>query len=156
MWGNQSSSGSLFFTFSTSQGMQAPFWLPLLWVLHLLLGALLQKSFSGACCPHGMIIVMPFSFKTLMVDFPPKLALPHAAPHLSLPSSNIRTPVVPDPSPRESHSGLCNLTWMEGGSSLHGERAAVVWQLSSRKDSSNSIPPIQFPSLWHSHCGRII
>ena len=155
MWGNQPSSGWLFFTFSTSQGMQAPFWLTLLWALHFLLGALLQKSVSQACCPHGRIIVMPFSFKTSMVDFPPKLALPHAAAHLSLLPSSIQTPGVPNPSLRESRRELCNSTWMEGGSSLHSEWAAVVWQLSSRKDSSNSIPPIQFPSLWHSRCGRI-
>lgn len=69
---------------------------------------------------------MPFSFKTSMVDFPPKLALPHTAPHLSLLPSSIQTPGVPDLSLQESRSKLCNSTWVEGGSSLHGEWAAVV------------------------------
>ena len=145
------------FTFSTSQGMQALFWLPLLWALYFLLGALPQKKLSGACCPHGRIIVMPFSFKTLMVDFPLKPALPHAAPTCSFSPATFRHQWSLTPA-RGSHA-VSPVNWL--GRKGHFPQwwvgwAAVVWQLSSRKDSSNSIPPIHFPSLWHSRCGRII
>ena len=61
-------------------------------------GGLLEKSFSGACCPHGRIIMMLFSFQNSVVDLLPKPALPHAAPSSSalfVFSGDTQTPVVP-------------------------------------------------------------
>ena len=121
------------------------------------MGALPQKKLSGACCPHGRIIVMPFSFKTLMVDFSLKRALPHAAPHLFLLSSNIQTGWVPDPSLRESRSKPCKLTWTEGAlpsvvSGLGSSCVTALFQKGFFKfHPSHPLSITLTLSLWENH-----